>query len=70
MAVSAAASDRVVLIPEPGEIPGEYIAEFHCRSLVRLDSGEVAVAELFRIGIAFHDDYEIAAQHPEVADLA
>jgi hypothetical protein len=53
----AAASDRLVLIPEPGEIPQRYIAEFHCHSLVRLDSGEITVAEFFRIGIAFHDDY-------------
>jgi hypothetical protein len=52
-----AASDRVVLMPEPGELPQRYIAEFHCRGLVRQTSGHIVEANLFRIGIAFHDDY-------------
>jgi len=52
-----AASDRVVLFPAPGEVPQRYIAEFHCRGLVRHTSGQIVEGELFRVGIAFHDDY-------------
>ena len=53
----AAASDRVVLIPEPGKLPQRYVAEFHCRGLAREASGQIVEANLFRVGIVFHDDY-------------
>jgi ubiquitin-protein ligase len=52
----AAASDRVVLIPEAGELPQKYLAEFHCRGLVRVASS-VVEANFFRVGIVFPDDY-------------
>lgn len=53
----AAASDRLVLYPEAAEYPQRYVAEFHCRGLVRQTSGKIVEANLFRVGIAIGDDY-------------
>jgi hypothetical protein len=53
----AAASDVLVLVPEAGQLPQRYIAEFHCRGLVHHPAGEIVEANLFRVGVAFHDDY-------------
>jgi hypothetical protein len=53
----AAASDRLALFPEPGELPQRFVAEYRCPGLIREASGEIAVADVHRIGIVFHDDF-------------
>lgn len=53
----AAACDRLKLFPEPGELPHRYVADFHCRGLVREASGEIAEAERFLVGILFPDNF-------------
>lgn len=53
----AAASDLLLITPEPGEEPRRYIAHFSCESLVRLPDGEIARANSFLVGIQFPSDY-------------
>jgi ubiquitin-protein ligase len=53
----AAASDLVSLLPEPGAYPQRYLADFHCRGLVRDAAGAIVEANHFRVGIWFPDDY-------------
>ena len=53
----ATSSDIVQLHPEAAAIPQRYVAEFHCRGLVRDPSGRVVEADRFLVGISFPEDY-------------
>jgi hypothetical protein len=53
----AAASDIVDLLPLDGPPPQHYIADFHCRGLVRTESGEIRQWNHFAVGIYFPADY-------------
>lgn len=60
----AAASDLVDLTPlePPGtERHDRYIAEFHCKGLIKTDRGGVTDADHFAIGIWFPPDYLVRA---------
>ncbi|MBN2507575.1 MAG: hypothetical protein JXQ71_12860 [Verrucomicrobia bacterium] len=59
-------SDLLVLHPlDPA--PGQhYLAEFHCRGLVRRANGQVLEATQFGVGIWFPPDYLRRAAVPEV----
>jgi hypothetical protein len=52
-----AGSDRVKLIPEPGDLPQRYVLEFHCDGLVQNPDGKISVAHRFLVGVWFPDDY-------------
>ena len=56
-------SDILELEPLGGEHPRQYIAKFHCKGLVRDDSGAIVEADgEFRVGINFHDGYQRKVQ--------
>lgn len=53
----AAASDIVDLLPLDGPPPQHYIANFHCRGLVRTRDGEIREWDHFAVGIYFPRSY-------------
>jgi hypothetical protein len=53
----AAASDIVDLLPLDGPPPQHYVAEFHCRGLVRTEDGQIRHWDHFAVGIHLPDDY-------------
>lgn len=56
-------SDILELEPLGGEHPRQYIAKFHCKGLVRDDTGAIVEADgEFRVGITFHDGYQRKVQ--------
>ncbi|MGH7467141.1 MAG: hypothetical protein ACRENP_04060 [Longimicrobiales bacterium] len=50
-------SDILRLTPVGGDPPERYVADFHCRGLVRSLAGEVSEANHFAVGIWFPSDY-------------
>ena len=64
----AGQSDLLDLMPvsSDGRVPDHYFARFHCKGLVRLDTGEVAEASEFHVGIWFPSDY---LRHVEPAQV-
>ena len=53
----AATSDIVDLLPVDGPPPQHYIADFHCRGLVRSKEGAIREWDRFTVGIYFPADY-------------
>ena len=53
----AEASDIVDLLALDGPLPQHYIADFHCRGLVRTEKGEIRQWNHFTVGIHFPADY-------------
>ena len=80
----AADSDRLDLLPGPGEPPDAYIAKFHCKGFVRPALSAVTIAEHFLVAIKFPADYLRRAEpfdvlrwvsprevfHPNISDKA
>ena len=53
----AANSDIVDLFPLDGPPPQHYVAEFHCKGLVRTEDGQIRQWNHFAVGIHFPNDY-------------
>jgi hypothetical protein len=53
----AGSSDLLDLYPMGGDPPNRYIAQFHCKGLMRSKNGDIVEAERFEVGIWFPSDY-------------
>ena len=53
----AAASDRLKLVPVDGALGQRYLADFRCTGLIQTESGQIAEADRFVLGIWFPDNY-------------
>lgn len=62
----AQSSDILNLEPVGGPQPQHFMAEFHCRGLVRTPDGLIREAGRFGVGIFFPDDYLRRADVPTV----
>ena len=62
----AAKSDILRLLPAPGSLPQQYVAEFRCKGVVRQADGRLGERGLFIVGIFFPNDYLRRAATPEV----
>ncbi|MGQ0734260.1 MAG: hypothetical protein ACT4QD_11455 [Acidobacteriota bacterium] len=65
----AASSDLLRLTPCDGPLPRHYLAEFRCKGLVQLATGEIAERDHFVIGVSFPSDYLRRAHPAEVLTL-
>jgi len=53
----ARSSDLLELIPDSGDPPDRYIAQFRCKGLVQSATSDVSEADYFEVGIWFPSDY-------------